>query len=270
MGMQKAILYWSVKSMRRIAVILFAVAFLAVAFGCGTAIREAPIPSQAPELERTWTVAPEPQPAVTEPARQMLTLRAGDIVAYGKYNWIVLEASDDEALLLSERVLEHREFSVSGRDAWGECSLRKYLNGDFCNHTFTNEEQTFIPRKTIYTGMNPWYKQAYGHEAEMRVFLLSIEECVRYLGDSRSLYGRDGTSRYLDDNHNTKRIAKDLQGNKSIWWLRTPDNNNHGGTFVYEDGRISVSGFDEGNPIRGVRPAFWLNITDNPYMAVNP
>jgi len=58
----------------------------------------------------------------------------GEIIYFSGYDWRVLDVQDNQALILSELVLETRSYNEKTKDiTWEECSLRRYLNNDFYN-----------------------------------------------------------------------------------------------------------------------------------------
>ena len=124
---------------------------------------------------------------------------------------------------------------------------------------------------------NQYYGTRCGNDTTDRIFLLSLEEVVQYFGDSGELRNRPS----LEANNfgyedSSVRVALDLNGNTSVWWLRSPGVYNTHAAYVSNDGRIFVSGspvhgimsgefigfsghiVDHGRG--GVRPALWLNL----------
>ena len=181
-----------------------------------------------------------------------------DIMEFGGYEWRVLELKGGKALILSEKVIEKREYhSAAKRITWEGCSLRQYLNEDFIN-SFTEEEQAQIAQTKITTLFNPWYGIP-GGDTEDRIFLLSLQELVQYFGDSGKLGDGFKGEAFLDDEYNSARIAYDTKGEASMWWLRSVGQYAWDATEVFATGVIDPSGIiiitdEEG----GVRPALWL------------
>jgi len=196
----------------------------------------------------------------------------GDIITLGGIDWRVLDIQDNRALVLSEYILSRRVWHYEQRLlTWEPSDIREYLNGQFIEDIFTEEEKSFIVETTITNGMNPWYGSAGGGgDTTDRVFLLSVWEAVYYFGDSGMLNeysGRPATHMPdgLIDEYNPNRVARDREtGIASWWWLRTP------GRAVnprYDSSAVAISGggdlvvygvylIMEG----GVRPAMWLRM----------
>ena len=120
----------------------------------------------APE---TTTLAPETTtspPEITTSASETTTsppqsVSVGEVIQFAGYGWRVLAIQDDKALILSEKILAARQYH-SNRNidvTWENSDIRGWLNGDFCNETFTEKERIQIAELT----------------------LLSIDEVERYL-----------------------------------------------------------------------------------------
>jgi len=125
---------------------------------------------------------------------------------------------------------------------------------------------------------NPWFYFGEGCGATNdRFFLLSIEEVVKYFGDSGQLenrpYGVRDTldfesgqllrlpAREITDGYNSERIAMNLGGEASRWWLRSPGYNNDYAAGVNPDGEIDVNGYYVHHFAgAGLRPASWLHL----------
>lgn len=188
------------------------------------------------------------------------TVAVEDIIEFGGYEWRVLDLKGGQALILSEIVIEKRAYhSDAKRITWSGCTLRQYLNEDFYN-SFTEEEQAQIAETQITTLFNPWYGIP-GGDTEDRIFLLSLQELIKYFGDSGKLGdGYQGES-FLDDEYSDARIAYDKNGNASMWWLRSVGQYAWDATEVFATGVIDPSGIiiitDEDG---GVRPALWLKL----------
>ena len=209
-------------------------------------------------------------------------LEVGDRIEFGGYEWRVLEVTGGRALILSENILEMKNYNNDYQDVtWESCDLRRYLNGDFYN-SFTSAERKRIKETRVDNNDNPWYGTSGGRDTDDMVFLLSLEELVRYFGDSGEL--RNGTGRdnyYFSDQYDSARIAYfrrdwngwaehdisreeweefwEENGGASWWWLRSPGYIGNGAAGVDDGGSVDVFGngvLDGG----GVRPALWLNL----------
>ncbi|MDR2686942.1 MAG: DUF6273 domain-containing protein [Oscillospiraceae bacterium] len=210
----------------------------------------------------------------------------GETVHFGQWDWRVLDVQNGKALLITENIIEQRPYDEDGAGhAWETCPLRAYLNGEFLEN-FTPEEQDRICDTENVNLGNHWLgglgREGGGNTTD-KVFLLSIEEVVDYFGDSGQLRNGkltiDWFSVRVDDQYNSKRVAKFNNGeyehywNEYMWWLRSPGFMNapsregalngvrcmFGEACVDEDGTVYLSGYPDGAE-GGVRPALWIEL----------
>ena len=179
----------------------------------------------------------------------------GDIIDFGGYKWRVLEVTGSRALVLSENVLEMRPYNSYQDVTWESCYLRSYLNGSFYN-SFTSAERERIVESRIINADNPWYGTSGGVDTVDMVFLLSLDEVVRYFGDSGQL--RSGGNGYFSDQYNSARIAT-YNDEATWWWLRSPGSDSYSAAHVLDGGQVDVDGSPVHGDHGGVRPALWLN-----------
>ncbi|MDR1796726.1 MAG: DUF6273 domain-containing protein [Clostridiales Family XIII bacterium] len=131
---------------------------------------------------------PEPEPEPEGPPV------AGGHIFFGTWDgapieWRVLEVQDDRALLISEEILTlwqymDAETLRSWIDAertgatWARSGLRTWLNGEFLDEAFTEEEVETILLTDVETPGNGVI--AGSEPTQDKVFLLSREEAVQY------------------------------------------------------------------------------------------
>jgi hypothetical protein len=184
----------------------------------------------------------------------------GSTIRFGDYDWRVLDVQNGRALILSDTVIERRAYhSQWAGITWAECDLRAYLNGEFYNK-FNPSDKARIAGTDITTANNPWYRTKGGGATSDRIFLLSLEEVIKYFGDSGKLRKRPKDAYWIDDRYNRARVAKDGNGGASWWWLRAPGQKSYIAASVNVVGGLSVSGYDVVDDDGGVRPALWLNL----------
>lgn len=203
-------------------------------------------------------------------------IQTGSIIRFGNHDWRILEIHDDNtALIITENIVEIREFhNIWESVTWEESDLRKHLNSVFID-TFSQEEQRRILPKNIQTPNNEWFQIRGGNDTRDYIFLLSIEEVVKYFGDSEQLEAPTTTQHgipqsLLSDQYNDVRIATDGEGIKFWWWLRSSGFDYDAMAFVSESGTIDIAGslvafghWRDYNLIEGgVRPALLLSIAE--------
>ncbi len=202
----------------------------------------------------------------------MEDIKMDSILSFGGYNWRVLDIQDNVALLITEDIIEQRAYHDAYKDiTWADCSLRKYLNGEFYDKFSEADKSRIMPvlNKNLD---NQWYGSKGGVDTKDSIFLLSVEEVCKYFGDSRSkLYNRGKNQRYWferKDENNNKRIAR-FEGETwgSWWWLRSPGRVSVKAVYIHGDGNIGIQGnnilkgnISDGKCTGGVRPALWLKL----------
>ena len=224
--------------------------------------------------------APVPQagaPAVADivpdtPAPAPVSVSIGDLIQFGAHDWRVLDVQGSRALIITENVIMQREF---GGLPWQGSLIRHYLNSTFFN-TFSPQDQARIAETNVAVSINPlgfglsgFVDSTYTTD---RIFLLSIEEVVRYFGDSGLLaeYSNEAFPiSSISDNFNSARVARDLNGTASSWWLRTPGLDGEGAVgsdfdpnvaSVWACGTIFTHGDRDMGTTNGIRPVLWLNL----------
>ncbi len=153
--------------------------------------------------------------------------------------WIVLEKSNNKALLLSKYLLTSHMFNdVYTYIDWENCTLRKWLNSEYINTIFSKKEQGSILTADVISD------DAYSNKdcvvTEDKLFLLSFDEVNKY---------------FSTDN---QRVAFYKDGGSNVWWLRVGSATVGGIRVVSSDGETGGNGYrcDDVGP--GVRPALWV------------
>ena len=202
-----------------------------------------------------------------------VTANVGDIISFGGYDWIVLDVRDGRTLVISERLLEHRAYYDGFDITWEESDLRKYLNGEFYN-SFSAADRAMIAQVTNVNPDNPWYGTPGGANTQDRIFLLSIDEVLRYFVDSRYLGNQnrpyDDMSFYIDAYDSaikTRCLGLDNCPNDYgclSLTLRSPGFSSHFFADVFHingcyNNSLSFSGFKFISNVHGFRPAIWIN-----------
>ena len=184
----------------------------------------------------------------------------------------MLERQGDRMLILSEYILFSRAYSnVSTISTWEDSSLREFLNHNFI-YRFTEEERALIIPVLNENPDNPRFGTSGGNDTEDLMFILSLEEILKYFGDSGE---RRDDGRLINDIYNARRITPDTNGNYvDAWWVRTPGSEIRRVVFVNQGGSGSGRGSiildgGQGNMWSvgttstsnfGVRPAMWVAV----------
>ena len=174
--------------------------------------------------------------------------KVGDYIKFGNYpqtangqnqpiEWQVLSKENSKMLVISRYGLDTKRFDSSSRN-WSNSEIRKWLNGDFYNKAFTDQEKKFINLSNLSdVGTTD------------NVFLLSYDEAKKYFADNDAR--RCKATDYAVKNG----AYVNSDNGYSVWWLRS-DN------FF----RVHEVGSD-GSILFGVpfdrslaRPALWINL----------
>ena len=198
------------------------------------------------------------QTAASEPAFETIsfgTYEQDNKEGNGKENieWFVLAREGDKALIVSKYVLATKEFGDSEfpGDTWDTTYLRTWLNDEFLNEAFSQEEQSKILSTTVTADKNPRYDLNPGNDTTDKVFLLSIDEAKKY-------FSSDG----MRQSQETASADRSSQkgGNNAVWWLRSTGINSQSTAYVNVGGEIIYSGHPKETWMHGVRPAMWVRI----------
>ena len=212
-------------------------------------------------------------PGDTPPERQK-----NSMYQFDGHDWRVLDEQNGKALLLREKIWDACSYHEPSESiTWEDCTLRKKLNYEFYNQ-ITQKERSRIIKTHVSNSKNLWFDTDGGGDTQDYVFLLSIDEVVRYFGDSGMLkrgnspverggltwpaYGIYENS--FSDQYNKNRIARNENDRILYWWLRSPGSRPHLVATVDDSGGISMGGLPAlwlRNPNSGgVRPALWINL----------
>lgn len=197
----------------------------------------------------------------------------GTVIIFGQYeqdnktqngnepiSWVVLDVQDGKALLISQYALDCLTFNESQADlTWANSWIRKWLNNDFFNAAFTDDEQKSIVLTNIHNGAEDGFADYNPVDADItndRVFLLSYRETMHYFPEQNDRkvtgteYARANGARF--GGFTTIGIGE------TDWWLRSPGRVSHDAAFVNVYGNFDTK---SNNTKQGIRPAIWVDIT---------
>ena len=192
------------------------------------------------------------------------SVQVGEIIEFGDYNWLVLDIQDDHALIITEHIFMlgvGRYHNLSMAVTWELSSLRHYLNNAFF-YSFRPSDRVRIRETLNVNENNPWFGTNAGNDTMDKIFLLSIEEVVRYFGDSGYMQNRPGDATYLSDMYDSVRVGRFKDGRSRFSWLRSPGGGRDLASGVDGAGAIAIFGTGVGNSTATVRPVLWLNLGD--------
>ena len=198
-------------------------------------------------------------------------LRVGDVYQFGTYeqdnnvangkediDWLVLEKQNNKVLLISKHALEYKQYHTDRNMIdWETSALRDWLNNEFINSAFSEDEKLVIPIVKINKHIeNEHENSASKSEIQDKIFLLSSLEVKKYFDSGTSL--ECNPTEYAFANATNTKI-----GNENCWWwLRTSleKESLYFGHAHNDDGKIkilyTISDFDG----CAVRPALWIDL----------
>ncbi len=202
--------------------------------------------------------------SIPEPLQINLdALTSGDIIVFGSYEqdnnfdngrepieWIVLENSDSEILLLSKYALDCQKYNdVSEAVTWEKCSLREWLNREFYNNAFNKKEKTWILDSELKNRNDDVYGTSGGNDTTDKVFLLSKEEASDSNYGFLSSYYDDIMRRCAPTAYAKAKGVNTLSSYEFMtsygdyscyWWLRSPGADSTRAAFVVAGGSVFV------------------------------
>ena len=186
-------------------------------------------------------------------------LAPGDYVRFGSYisedginkiplEWLVLEISGNEVLMISRYALAFRKFHRRNIGvSWQDCELRKWLNGSFIEETFSADERLKIAVSRLSNDGNPEYGTSGGGGTRDCIFCLSIAEAQRYFPNDAARKCQPVDAAVTHDSF--------ISDGCCYWWLRSPGYNSLRAAIVSADGKPGLYGVGVSGSPGGVRPA---------------
>ena len=176
-----------------------------------------------------------------------------DYFKYESIKWRVLRYENSEAFLLSEAILDSQPYHSENEEIdWEKSSIRAWLNNEFINKAFSDEENKAINTVELINKDNSKYGTQGGKNTSDKLFLLSLSEV-------------DGTEESKEYGFWDKKTRKCKNDNFSeetyFWWLRSPGNSSHDAAGVYYYGWVFGYGYDVQELTGGIRPALYLNLS---------
>ena len=202
-------------------------------------------------------------PAETESTTEEVV--PGYVLTIGTYagkslDWKVLDVSGTKAFLLSTKVVKDIKYhDQEGTVTWGECSLRKWLNGTFLTTAFSKDEQAAILTTTVDNGTdqgNPEWPNSGSGDTKDKIFLLSYAEFKRYVEGTDFSICEAAYSTKPGEDMRVKLLDNGTEA--AFWWLRSPGVNGKQAAYINFEGEC-FSNYAT-NWYLSARPAMWVDI----------
>ena len=194
--------------------------------------------------------------------------QVGDVIPFGAYpqsadpaegkqaiEWLVLDRKDGNLLAVSKYALDCKPFNDTyAAVTWETCTMRGWLNGEFFDIAFDENEKAFIPSVTMAADENPDYLTDPGNPTRDTVFLLSAVEVNHYFPEDPDRYCRPTP-------YAVERGAHQNEHNGNCWWwLRSPGFIPSSAISVSNDGDVNEIGYGVDRDRSAVRPALWFTL----------
>lgn len=226
------------------------------------------------KLGHNWLAATYEKPETcsrcgrTRGVKLSVKYKVRDIYTFGKYEqdysnhgkegieWIIIDIKSNGNLVLLSRyaldmVLYNNEYNAV---SWENCTLRKWLNNDFYNTAFSNEEKKKIVPTKLVNEANTKRPRSGGNDTEDNVWLLSLRELNEYFPDVTDREARMCLpTAYAVSNGVYQSEKYHISGESTCWWwLRSPGDEEKDAAVVSEGGYERSSYVNQVK--RGVRP----------------
>lgn len=259
---------------QKIAAILLAVMMLAITLtGCGSAagttgsdVITSVVKGSAEDTAAVAKVATEAEAS----AASLKDAKTGDTVKFGKFEqdgnadngvedieWTVICKENGMICLISKVGLAAKAYNESEggphNTSWEKCTLRKWLNEDFFNSAFSDEEKKSVPTVKVIN---------YDTNTEDKVYLLSIAEAqsAGYSMDAPEKRQTNVSAAALAAGAVTYTDKQNDDLTTCSWWLRSAGSDNTLAAYVHFNGSVMVSGRAAQTADRAVRPAIWVYV----------
>ena len=196
-----------------------------------------------------------------------------NIYHYFKYEpikWRVLELNGNEAMLVADREMDCCPYNDESKNVqWKDCTLRKFLNTDFYNMAFTEDERGCIITSQNDNPDNLHYGTDCGDKTEDKVFILSSDEVYGSTAAIHGFYpggGVDDPARrfrptmYAKARGTWYSPVKGYEGN-GFWFMRTNGYSLSSASYICDFGYIYNSGTNVACNDSGVLPVIRLDLS---------
>ena len=178
---------------------------------------------------------------------------------YEPIKWRVLHYENSEAFLLADAILDSQPYHSENEEIDCEkSSIRAWLNNEFINKAFSNEENKAINTVELINKDNSKYGTQGGKNTSDKLFLLSLSEVDETEESKEYGFWDKKTRKCKNDNFSEETY---------FWWLRSPGNSSHDAAGVYYYGWVFGYGYDVQEPAGGIRPALYLNLSSSDFFS---
>jgi len=176
--------------------------------------------------------------AVSAPALGERTIDAEDVtiggsIVLGRYEqdnddsnglepieWVVLDAKGSTATLISRYVLDWYVFAYTPHNdaCWEDCVLRFFLNSDFVDTAFSEEEKELLLTTVVPARPDSNYDVSAGNDTEDLVYILDTFEAEQLFESDKARIA--APTAWVIAKAAEKRY--ELDADAADWWVRNP------------------------------------------------
>ena len=180
-------------------------------------------------------------------------------------DWMVIvdDEDNDRFLVVSVYLLDSKRFHEERGDVkWENSTIRSWLNTDFFNNAFTEEEKVLVPEILIDNSGDNWRKGTdSGVDTWDHVFLLSYDEVVDGLVETNARTIWDFQS--IPTEYAKAAGAAIGKFGNSWWWLRTAGKDHKFIMYADYQGLPRSTGFQATHEHGTIRPAMWIYLNED-------
>ena len=158
-------------------------------------------------------------------------------------------------MLLSKYILDVKPYNEYGiSDSWGKSSLREFLNGDFYDESFIDDEKRIIFKM-------PHIIDTYTYEDNIYIFDKNEYSGIfkaSVINKENKLIATEGTPYAKAKGLYVKEAKEMWYDGNSLYWLGNINKENHFSETVEYNGYMSGYGVDQRLNLCGVRPVVCL------------
>lgn len=202
------------------------------------------------------------------------SIAPGQMIYFGTYpqtkdgndrtpiEWLVLDVDRNmhKVLLVSRYALDAKPYNTDYADVtWEKCTLRKWLNNEFMNIVFSEEEKDIVKGTYTATDKSPYVGMSTNKSTQDKVFLLSTEEI--------SIYFKNEKERFCIPTEYAVSLGVHIESQYRLegkstccWWLRSSGSNRLRAVGIFRGGKLCSNGNFVNYPNNAVRPALWVEI----------
>ena len=172
--------------------------------------------------------------------------------------WVVLKQVDGKTLVTTKYNIDSRHASEEkGAVTWENCTLRTWMNDEFYNSAFSDEEKAAILEETIdNSDDNFWTNADSGEGTTDRVFAISYAEYIDILEETLCDF-RFFAAKPTKYCHAAGADTGAFE--TSIYWMRTSGKDERNFMVMDREGFARFIGWDAGHGHVCVRPCMWLD-----------